>query len=277
MIDLDPEVEDFQEIVKAGRFELRDDWQQRYRVYVAGPYSSNPVGCTRDAVHVAEALWDAGYAPYVPHLTMLWDLISPHECTSLDDQPFYLELDFQWLADCDVVVRLPGQSIGADREVALAKKLGIPVFEWRAGVTDELERHFASCVDGGPGDSDDEEFGLLVEIADVLAPHLVEKHRLVSQVAEQEKDLDECRETLCTATGEVLKLRDRIDGLRHSVDVWERIAKDYSRVAADRGKRLDAVVAKLEEMARAVGVAAGQPATEYEFADDDDADDEGAA
>lgn len=262
MIDLDPEVEDFQEIVKAGRFELRDDWQQRHRVYVAGPYSSDPVSCTRDAVHVAETLWDAGYAPYVPHLTMLWDLISPHECTSHDDRPFYLELDFQWLADCDAVVRLPGESLGSDREVALAEKLGIPWFHWRIGVLDELERHFASCVDGEPCDSDEKEFGLLVEIADMLAPPLIEKHRLAAKVAEQEKDLAECRETLCTATGEVLKLRDCIASLKQSVSTWKGIAEEYSHLAAERDRRLDAVVAKLNEMARAVGDGAAQPATE---------------
>jgi hypothetical protein len=39
-----------------------------------------------------------------------------------------LDYDLNWLAKCDAVLRLPGASSGADREVEYAQKLGIPVF-----------------------------------------------------------------------------------------------------------------------------------------------------
>ena len=39
----------------------------------------------------------------------------------------WIELDFVWLAHCNVLFRLPGESTGADMEVAEAKRLGIPI------------------------------------------------------------------------------------------------------------------------------------------------------
>lgn len=41
----------------------------------------------------------------------------------------YLESDFAWIAVCAALLRLPGESKGADMEVAEAKRLGIPVFD----------------------------------------------------------------------------------------------------------------------------------------------------
>jgi hypothetical protein len=39
-----------------------------------------------------------------------------------------MELDNEWVLRCDALLRLPGESQGADAEVELAKKHGIPVF-----------------------------------------------------------------------------------------------------------------------------------------------------
>ncbi len=38
-----------------------------------------------------------------------------------------MEIDFAWLESCDVVLRLDGESSGADREVEHAKNKGIKV------------------------------------------------------------------------------------------------------------------------------------------------------
>jgi len=103
--------------------ELAPTWLERIRVYVAGPYTGNPVGGTRAAVHMGRLLWELGFAPYVPHTTMLWDLIEPGE------PEFYMALDFQWLSTCHAILRLPGRSSGADREVEFCKLHGIPVFD----------------------------------------------------------------------------------------------------------------------------------------------------
>lgn len=38
-----------------------------------------------------------------------------------------MEQDLRWVMDCDVVLRMPGESSGADIEVEYAKSLGLPV------------------------------------------------------------------------------------------------------------------------------------------------------
>ena len=92
-------------------------------VYIAGPYSfPDPVLNVRAAIDAAEKLWAVGMAPFIPHLTMLHHLVHP--------QPIevWYERDLLWLQKCDVLLRLPGPSIGADREVAEARLAGIAVW-----------------------------------------------------------------------------------------------------------------------------------------------------
>src|SRR5450759_4984708 len=93
------------------------------RVYVAGPYSQGDVAVNvRNAYAAANHLADLGFAPFVPHATHFWHLLFPRP------YEFWLELDNQFLPCCQAVLRLPGPSSGADREVALAASIGIPVF-----------------------------------------------------------------------------------------------------------------------------------------------------
>lgn len=102
--------------------------RQRPRVYVAGVISADPVGGVRDAIDAFFLLWDAGYAPFVPHLDLLLQLQRPLPWAD------WLEYDFRWVEVCDAVYRIPGQvaSPGADRECSFAEALGIPVA--RAGL-----------------------------------------------------------------------------------------------------------------------------------------------
>lgn len=92
------------------------------RVYVAGPYSADPVGDTARAIEAGNALLDAGHEPFVPHLAHYWDRL--HTQRGYED---WMRLDLAWLRAAEVVLRLPGVSAGADRECALACELGIPV------------------------------------------------------------------------------------------------------------------------------------------------------
>jgi hypothetical protein len=96
----------------------------RARVYLAGPlHSSGPVeDNVHHAVVVARKLIGHGFAPLVPHLNI-----------HVDPQQDYghrrwLENDLSWLEVADAVYRLPGDSTGADEEVAYAQERGIPVF-----------------------------------------------------------------------------------------------------------------------------------------------------
>jgi hypothetical protein len=93
------------------------------KVYIAGPYSHpDPVINTRNAIRAADILVEKGHIPYIPHLTMFWHLVSPHRLE------FWYEYDKVWLRFCNAVLRLPGDSKGADDEMALATSLGLPIY-----------------------------------------------------------------------------------------------------------------------------------------------------
>ena len=92
-------------------------------IYVAGPYTRpDPVTNTRAAIFAADALVAAGAAVVVPHLTMLWHLVSPQPLEE------WYRRDIDVLDHCDAMVRLPGDSTGADAEAVYASGIGIPVF-----------------------------------------------------------------------------------------------------------------------------------------------------
>jgi hypothetical protein len=104
-------------------------------IYVAGPYSTGDTMLhIRAAIKAADALMVAGFVPYVPHLTGFWHVISP--------KPYedWMELDMAWLRRCDAVLRLPGESSGADREVALAAGLDMPVYTDLGELIGEVNR-----------------------------------------------------------------------------------------------------------------------------------------
>lgn len=112
-------------------------------VYVAGPFSQgNKEQNIAMAVSMGDSLIKAGFVPFIPHLTHLWEQTTK-EAWSYED---WLQLDFRWLMKCDAVVRLPGRSPGADREVSLARQASIPVFlsfeellrETKKDIPDEL-------------------------------------------------------------------------------------------------------------------------------------------
>jgi hypothetical protein len=101
------------------------------RVYVAGPYTKgDPCVNTRDALAAGDMLWALGFTPFVPHLSHFWHTITPRSWGA------WLRWDVRWLEVCDALVRLPGESRGADVEVAEAVKLGIPVYHSVAEVAE---------------------------------------------------------------------------------------------------------------------------------------------
>lgn len=92
------------------------------KVYIAGPYTHGDpavnVGAAMDMFH---RLADGGHYPHCPHLSHFLHLRRPR------DYEEWMTHDFEWLDVCDVLVRLPGKSPGADREVERANARGIPV------------------------------------------------------------------------------------------------------------------------------------------------------
>ena len=93
------------------------------RIYIAGPYTHpDPVENTHKAIKVADVLVSLGHNPYIPHLTLMWHLVSPKPVE------FWYAYDMAWLKLCEGLLRLPGESSGADKEVAWAEANGIPVY-----------------------------------------------------------------------------------------------------------------------------------------------------
>lgn len=91
-------------------------------VYVAGPLTGDQLVNIRLAIDAADSLRREGFIPFVPHLNGLWYFVYPN------DYEEWLRMDLLWLEKCDAVLRLDGDSKGADREVKHAKERGIPVF-----------------------------------------------------------------------------------------------------------------------------------------------------
>jgi len=93
------------------------------RVYVAGPYTKGDVAVNvRTAVEAGDRLLKTGHLPYVPHLMHFWHMLFPGPYEQ------WTAMDLEWIWVCAALVRLPGDSNGADEEVAVAKRLGIPIF-----------------------------------------------------------------------------------------------------------------------------------------------------
>lgn len=94
------------------------------RIYIAGPMTKGDrIDNLADALKAFRSLLKAGYAPFCPQMTFF---IEPFvDGASHED---WLSIDLPWVAVADAVLRLPGESKGADMEVAKAMELGIPVF-----------------------------------------------------------------------------------------------------------------------------------------------------
>ena len=95
-------------------------------VYISSPYSiGDKEENVRNQIVASERLREFGFVPYAPLLTHFWHLEYPHT------GEWWMELHKDYLVHMgfDAVLRLPGESRGADEEVEFAKSMGIPVFK----------------------------------------------------------------------------------------------------------------------------------------------------
>lgn len=113
------------------------------RIYIAGPIRKGSivenVGQADDAML---AIMAAGHAPFNPMLSCFAGASAAHlkDGTQFIPHPLahgafrdmgaepWLLMDLAWVEVSDAVLRLPGESSGADGEVAHATAKGIPVF-----------------------------------------------------------------------------------------------------------------------------------------------------
>jgi len=93
------------------------------KVYIASPYTiGDQAENVKRQMNTADELIRLGFCPFVPLLYHFQHMFNP--------QPYdtWLDIDMEWLCQCNAVLRLDGESKGADIEVERAKKLHIPVF-----------------------------------------------------------------------------------------------------------------------------------------------------
>lgn len=107
-------------------------------ILIAGPYRSgtgdDPALMAQNLARLEEAAWpifQAGHIPMIGEWVALPVLRSAGDHGPLD--PLASEVMYptaeRLLQHCDAVLRLPGESTGADQDVAIARERGIPVYE----------------------------------------------------------------------------------------------------------------------------------------------------
>lgn len=92
------------------------------KVFIASPYTIGDVAVNvKLQLDTANVLISLGFNPYVPLLSHFLHMAHPRPYED------WIRIDNDWIVECDYVLRLPGESSGADNEEMLAKSIGIPV------------------------------------------------------------------------------------------------------------------------------------------------------
>ncbi|HEX8489087.1 MAG TPA: DUF4406 domain-containing protein [Propionibacteriaceae bacterium] len=106
-------------------------------ILIAGPYrsgtSDDPALMQRNLERLQEAAWPifaAGHIPMIGEWVALPVLASAGASGPLD--PMAAQVMYptaqRLLQHCSAVLRLPGESTGADQDVAIARERGLPVY-----------------------------------------------------------------------------------------------------------------------------------------------------
>ena len=112
----------------------------RPRIFIAAPISKGDLlGNIQQADAAFFKLVEAGFAPFNPVLSVfagtgnsvmrpdgtIWVIARTIHTIPWEQ---WLAISCEWVAVCDAVLRLPGESKGADLETEIASTKGIPVF-----------------------------------------------------------------------------------------------------------------------------------------------------
>ena len=106
------------------------------QILIAGPYRSgtngDPDAIARNLARLEEAAWpifERGHVPMIGEWVALPVLRGAEGSGAADGDPDVMyETAARLLEHCDGVLRLPGESSGADTDVAIARRRGIPVY-----------------------------------------------------------------------------------------------------------------------------------------------------
>ena len=93
------------------------------KVFISSAYTIGDIAVNvKRQIDMANDLMDAGFSPYVPLLSHFQHMAHPRPYED------WTRNDLIWLEVCDCVLRLDGESKGADMECAKAKNYNIPIF-----------------------------------------------------------------------------------------------------------------------------------------------------
>jgi hypothetical protein len=96
---------------------------KKVKVYIASPYTKGDIAVNvKTQIDFVDVLMDLGFAPFAPLYSHFQHMAHPRPYTD------WVEIDLVWVEACDCLLRLSGESSGADGEVELALSLGKPVF-----------------------------------------------------------------------------------------------------------------------------------------------------
>lgn len=93
------------------------------KVYIASSYTLGDVAVNvKLQIDTVDELMNKGFAPFAPLYSHFQHMVHPRPYQD------WVKIDLEWVKVCDCLLRLDGESKGADGEVEYAKELGLPVF-----------------------------------------------------------------------------------------------------------------------------------------------------
>lgn len=102
-------------------------------VYIASPYTKGDVAVNvKVQLDCANDLMNLDFAPFAPLYSHFQHMAHPRPYAD------WIKVDLEWVLRCDCLLRLPGESSGADGEVEYAKENGKKIFY----SIDELKAHY---------------------------------------------------------------------------------------------------------------------------------------
>ena len=93
------------------------------KVYIASPYTLGDIAVNvKRQIDAVDELMNYGFAPFAPLYSHFQHMVHPRPYED------WVDVDLEWVKVCDCVLRLDGESKGADGEVNLAQTMGKPIF-----------------------------------------------------------------------------------------------------------------------------------------------------
>lgn len=93
------------------------------KVYIASPYTIGDIAMNvKLQIDTVDILMNKNFVPFAPLYSHFQHMIHPRPYQD------WIKVDLEWIKVCDCLLRLDGESKGADLEVEFAQSIGIPIF-----------------------------------------------------------------------------------------------------------------------------------------------------